>query len=239
MKKFLWLVSLLLAFAAHGAVISWNSGFASGGDVADDNSTGWSDTRTLSGMDGDIADVNVTLNISGGYNGDLYIYVSHGDTISVLMNRVGRTGTTPFGYGDSGLNVTFNDQATQSKDIHMYQSVANYSISGGTEWRPDGRTVDPKFALDTVSSTASLSSFNGLSGNGGWTLFVADVSGGGFSHIESWGLDVSSVSTVPEPVNVALVIFLCLGLVGATARRFAAKKPLSGDGQKRFGSIRP
>src|SRR5688572_4200414 len=120
MKRLLRLGLFLLCVAhAHAAVIySWNSGFANNGYVPDGNTTGWADTRTISGLAEEISDVNVTLNVSGGYNGDLYVYLQHDSGFSVLLNRVGRTTTTPFGYGDAGLNVTFNDDAAQTTDIH-------------------------------------------------------------------------------------------------------------------------
>ena len=36
-----------------------------------------------------ISDLKVSLNISGGWNGDLYAYLSHGSDYTVLLNRVG------------------------------------------------------------------------------------------------------------------------------------------------------
>ena len=73
---------------------SWNSGFLNSGVVPDGNSTGWSDTRNLSGIaQNSILDLNVTLQLSGGWNGDLYAYLTHGTGFSVLLNRVGRTGS--------------------------------------------------------------------------------------------------------------------------------------------------
>src|ERR1051325_4446840 len=61
----------------------FNSGFNNGGAIPDGNPTGWSDTHAISlALPGDgtttqINDVNVRLNISGGYNGDLYGYLVH------------------------------------------------------------------------------------------------------------------------------------------------------------------
>jgi hypothetical protein len=51
--------------------------------------------------------------------------------------------------------------------------------------------------------------------NGVWTLFFADVSGGGgTSQVNSWSLDLTAV---PEPVNVALgvfgAVFISFGLI--------------------------
>ncbi|MBS0659956.1 MAG: PEP-CTERM sorting domain-containing protein [Verrucomicrobia bacterium] len=155
-------------------------------------------------------DVEVTLNISGGLNGDYYVYLVHstpgGTGFSVLLNRVGRTTGSPFGYGDSGLTVTFSGSALN--DIHTYQTVTNPgggALTGGT-WSPDARNVDPA-TVDTIDPrTATLASFNGLNANGTWTLFVADVASLGQGTLISWGLHLQGV---PEPGTVAA------GAVGA------------------------
>src|SRR2546428_13168220 len=44
-----------------------------------------------------ITDVNVTLNISGNFNGDLYGYLSVGSGLSRLLNRTGRTAANRLG----------------------------------------------------------------------------------------------------------------------------------------------
>src|SRR5438105_1343509 len=109
-------VVLLLALAgtAQAAVYTYNSGFANGGVIPDGNPVGMSDTRTISdwAANSHITDINVSINVSGGWNGDLYAYVSHGSTgFAVLLNRVGRTSSSSFGYGDAGFNITFADSA--------------------------------------------------------------------------------------------------------------------------------
>jgi subtilisin-like proprotein convertase family protein len=224
MKRFA-IVAFALALnivSGHAAVISWNSGFDNNGVVPDGAPTGWSDTRTVSGLGAGITDVKVTLNVSGGYNGDLYVYLAYNGGTAVLLNRVGRASGNAFGYGDSGLNVIFSDAAAQPTDIHLYQTVNGYSISSGTEWRPDARATDPATVLDTDARTQLLNGFNGMDPNGAWTLFAADMSGGGVSQIESWGLDIS-VSAVPEPVSAALTVF-GVTVVGAAARRMITRR---------------
>ena len=144
----------------------------------------------------------MVLSLAGGYNGDLYGYLMHGSGFTVLLNRVGRTGSAPLGYGDAGLNVTFDDEAVGPADIHAYQSVSSYSVSGGTAWRPDARDVNPATVLATDVRSAFLSSFVGGDPNGEWTLFVADLSGGEVSEVTSWGL----VIAVPEPGQVLVLI---------------------------------
>ena len=119
------------------------------------------------------------------------------------MNRVGMTSGNPDGYPNSGMLVTLTSAST-ANDIHFYQNFSPaYNGSGqltGT-WQADGRTSP----LDT--SRGSLSSFNGLDPNGTWTLFFADLSPGDQSTLVSWSLDIT---TVPEPVPLALAIFAAL-----------------------------
>src|SRR3954471_17228093 len=79
----------------------FTSGFSTT-NVPDGNPAGWADSRAVSGIHdpGDVAhtsiitDVSVRLNISGGYNGDLYGYLRLNDgtntVLTVLLNRVGQ-----------------------------------------------------------------------------------------------------------------------------------------------------
>ena len=122
------LALLAMTAASRAATYTFNfsSGFANAGTILDGNATGWSDTRTLSGIaDASIVDLNVSLNIAGGFNGDLYVYLTHDSGFSVLLNRVGRTAANAFGYSNAGLNVTFDDAASNG-DVHLYQNVAGY-----------------------------------------------------------------------------------------------------------------
>jgi hypothetical protein len=105
-------------------------------------------------------------------------------------------------YGDPGFVITLS--ASGMADLHNYQDHSpSYNGNGqliGT-WQPDG----PGF-----------SSFNTLDPNGTWTLFLADISSGSQSRIDTWGLEIE---VVPEPVNVALAIFgMAFALVIARRR---------------------
>src|ERR1051325_8933224 len=110
-------VAFGLNLTAHAALYSFafNSGFANLGNVPDGNLSGWSDQRTQSGMLQQICYVDVKLNITGGYNGDLYAYISHDNVLIPLLNRVGVGTGNAFGSADSGFDVTFTASGT---DIH-------------------------------------------------------------------------------------------------------------------------
>jgi hypothetical protein len=204
----------MLACAAHSATYTFNSGFASGGAIPDGNPTGWSDTRTISGWSAgsQITALDVSLNVSGGFNGDLYCYLSHGSGFSVLLNRVGVSSANSFGYGDTGFAITLNDSG--AFNVHSYQANGG-TLNGNGQltgtWRPDGRNIGPASSgatFDSTSPSTPLSEFNNLDPNGGWTLFFADMSAGGQSTVVNWSLDITAV---PEPVNGALMIFAAAG----------------------------
>ncbi len=172
--------------------------------IPDGNPVGIVSTTNLSGLTTGITSVQLDLHITGGFNGDLYAYLlGPNGGFAVLLNRVGLAGGNPFGYGDSGLNITLADGYS---NIHNYQSGA-YTISSGQlvgTWSPDGRNIDPQSLgsfFDSASTAASLGVFNGANPNGQWTLFVGDLAGGGGSStLVSWGLTIA----IPEPRTWAL-----------------------------------
>jgi subtilisin-like proprotein convertase family protein len=175
--------------------------------VPDGQPAGISDVENISSSVSQIGSVEVALSITGNFNGDLYCYLQHDGALSVLLNRVGRTAINPYGYADCGFNVLLSDTSTNG-NIHTYESLvtlaAGLPLTGA--WQPDGRTTSPATVLDTDPSTAPLSVFDGLDANGAWTLFIADMSPGGTSELDSWEL---ILNPVPEPS------ILALGLLGA------------------------
>jgi subtilisin-like proprotein convertase family protein len=224
MKSMTLIIAVLLLALARPAqadfVQNFNTGFQNGGVIPDGNLTGWTDVRTLSGAPGGpITDVSVTLNLSGGWNGDLYAYLVHNSGFAILLNRVGRGTGNSAGYGDAGMNVVLNDAA--SMNLHSY---GGGGVPTGP-YAPDGRNISPLSSPATFSLTspsAMLGSFNGLNANGNWTLFIADVSPGDQSTLTSWGLDIAAV---PEPASLieGSVAVLFLGAVIGLYRLKGAK----------------
>lgn len=205
------ILSLAASLVTQAALFSttYSSGFQNGGVIPDGTLDGLSDTRTISGVGGPIQDIQVTLNFSGGYNGDLYFYLVHGSDMVVLINRVGVSSSDPFGYSGSGMNITLSTSAANG-DIHNYGG----GIASGT-YTADGRAIDPlsnPSAFDAVGTT-SLADFIGADANGSWTLFMADAVGGGNpSTLNSWSLEITAV---PEPTTIALSCFGGIfGIVG-------------------------
>ena len=226
MKKKLTLILAVTALLVVGANVAqatfysytYNSGFSTT-TVPDGNLTGWVDSRTVSGIPNigggattpQIVDVNVRLNLSGGYNGDLYGYLrlqdeNNATVLTVLLNRVGTgSGGEPqfsFGYSTAGMNVTLDDEATPL--IH-----GTASPGSGVSYKPD-------------SGAGSLADFDGKSANGTWTFFLADLSWGEVTTVTNWGLDIE---VVPEPVTWALIGF-CLVVGSVQAMRWQQRRQL-------------
>ena len=186
MKKIILSGAVLASLiAAQGTIYTtnWNSGFANNGIVPDHNFSGWTDNRKVTAMPaGTLQDVRVTLDIAGGWNGDLYAYLVHEGGFTVLLNQVG---PGAFGYGDTGFAVTLSDSGTA--DLQNYQAHSpGYNGNGQLTgiWQADG----VGFAAGNFLSTSP---------NGTWSLFIADLSGGGVSTVQSWGLQMDIVA-VPE-----------------------------------------
>ncbi len=186
LQSLVWLLALSAAVQTEAALYTYSgSSYA----IPDGNPNGAFSTIAVGGAASSITHIGVNFNISGGYNGDLYGYLSYNGVLVTLLNRVGTGGGDSFGYGDAGFNVSLDDGAAHG--IHNY---LNYSDPGGGvltgTWSPDGGT---------------LASFNGQNPNGTWSLFFADLSGGGGqATLNGWSLDITAV---PEPVNVALGVF--------------------------------
>ena len=171
--------------------------------IPDDNPAGVQDLRTITSGIGQITSLRVRLKIVGGFNGDLYAYLSHGNGLSVLLNRPGRTATDPYGYPDSGFDVVFSDSA--QADIHDYElftrPTAGSPLSGS--WQPDARFIDPESVTDSSIRSTMLNKFSGLVPAGDWILFLADLDPGGLSKLDSWALEITGIPKAPPPVTWA------------------------------------
>lgn len=205
LKTYLTLTgALLLAATAAQATVYNYTGSAIG--IPDANPAGISSTITVSGAAiNTVRDVNVTLNLSGGYNGDLYGYLLGPDgTMAILLNRIGRTsdtGAASFGNSGTSMIITLDDSA--STDVHLAGSGA---LTGS--YQSDGRNINPYNALDSSARNLTLdyafAEANNRAVNGTWTLFLADMSGGDVMTLNGWSLDITAV---PEPSTWALIIF--------------------------------
>lgn len=147
-----------------GDGITYTGGGSSLSQVIPDNTpagVGYAINFSATGVS--ISDISITLNISGGYNGDLYAYVSHGDTLVQLLNPNGAVSTSGFN------NVTFGETGS--------------SIPTGGSGSLGGNYV----------AYGNLSLFNGTDPNGQWTIFFADMNPGDTSTLNSFTLTITAV----------------------------------------------
>lgn len=180
-------------------------------------------TRLVSEPLPPLAGLRVTLDLAGpdGFLGDLFVTLQHeSGAYAVLLNRPGRDAIRPEGYGDQGLNVTFD---LAGPDIHTYRETLGGPPAGGLLtgiWSADGRTADPA-AVETGSPrNALLSAFQGVEPQGEWILFLADVNPGGQVFLNSWDLEFTPI---PEPRS-GLLLATCLSLTALLRRRGRGQK---------------
>lgn len=211
MKKTVALICVVSSFQANAISFHFTGNEKS---IPDNQASGVFDRQNIITDIGSITDLNVSLEISGDFNGDLYALLVHeSGAYSVLLNRTGRSSADVLGATGDGLAVTLDDQA--ASDIHL-QRTGSGLLSG--TFQPDAREADPDFVTDTSGRTAFLSSFNGINPNGYWTLYLADINSVGESRLEGWSLDFNSAITVPEDLSGWWVLFT-FGILVALKKR--------------------
>ncbi|MES2707917.1 MAG: PEP-CTERM sorting domain-containing protein [Verrucomicrobiota bacterium] len=196
----LFVLALACCEAPAGAATTTVS-FSPGLAIPDNSTVGVADIQMISSNITDIRSVEISLTITGGFNGDYYVYLEHGGSHTILMNRAGLTPTENLGYAGSGVNVIFTADAVNG-DIHLYQRQPAGQPAGTGPltglWQPDGRDVNPLVAFDNVPRSSLLNAFNGQDASGLWTLFAADRSSGALGTFSGWSLTITG-EAVPEP----------------------------------------
>ena len=226
----------LAAFADPAAYLYTTTGLPA--TIPDNNANGYQNSFTASGIPGPIMDMTITLNLTGGFNGDLYVALDYNNTTAVLLNRVGLSAVNSVGYPDSGFNITLDDSATS--DVHFYQTVS-YTLNGSGQltgsWQPDGRLISPLSSGAAIAGATrgnTLGVFDGMDPNGTWTLFAADLSPGGISTLAGYSL---AIIAVPEPNSLALIG--CVGACGWLWWRLVQRRKGATTGTPATDKIRP
>src|SRR6266536_2077218 len=117
-------LALTCGFTASAQTVTSTTNFVVDRAIPDGNLSGLASAKIISTPVVYATDVNVTLKLTGTFNGDLYCYLTHRSGYSVLLNRVGRLGDSNLGYSDDGFNVTFDDAAANG-DVHVYRLTLN------------------------------------------------------------------------------------------------------------------
>jgi len=129
----------------------------------------------VTNLSGPIQDVEVSLNLTHTFDGDLEVFLtSPAGTKVELINREG-------GSSDNFTGTFLDDAAT----IPVYAGLGPFSGA----YRPD----------------AALSAFNGQDPNGIWTLTVMDDAGADVGAIVDWAITLHTAASVANtsPVSIA------------------------------------
>lgn len=224
MKKILLTIGLgaTLALNAAATMVNWYSAVVNNGTIADNSSAGstfstsgagWSGTWASGGT---IENINVYLNLSGGYNGDLYGYLVYNDGTTtrteILLNRIGGGNLAAAGSGFGSGTDAGSFASLQAVGVRI-SDTGSSAINGVT---PGAATAVAAGNYTPDSAATFASTFNNLNSGGTWTLFLADLATGDQSTLVNWGLDIT---VVPEPATWALIIFGALTGATVVARR--------------------
>ena len=130
-------------------------------------------TRTVSGLAGVITDINVTVNLTHPYVGELYVtLISPANTPVILANYLG-------GSGDNYTNTTFDDEAA------TYISTGSPPFTG---------SFKPYF---------NLAQLDGRDPNGTWKLRLDDAVSGNTGTLLNWSLQISYGTPDPQTTTDA------------------------------------
>ena len=185
------LIPFSLAMTANEAPGSWSDGFsqyvgAPGGVISSNGysgpafnvSDGGTASRTLAiGATGPITDLDVDLDVSHSYVGDLTFVLTHLDT-GTSVTLVDRPGHPASQYGCSGSDIlaTLDDEATDPIEDEC---------AGGTP------TINGTFTPENP-----LSAFDGEDVSGDWQLTVVDAITPDGGRVNGWTLQITTAEWV-------------------------------------------
>jgi subtilisin-like proprotein convertase family protein len=150
-----------------------------GGAIPDAGLGTFSNTLAV-GDFGPVGDVDVNLQITHTWVGDLQVDLTHGATTVRVVDRPGEPVIGAFGCStDNFAAVTLDDEAGGGAIEN--QCAAN--LAG--DFTPNN----------------PLSAFDGAEKNGNWTLTVTDLGGGDTGSVNSWSIDIGGAGDplCPEP----------------------------------------
>jgi len=143
-----------------------------------DNNTGGVSSDIVIGASGTISDVNLDLDITHTYIGDLTISVSFNGTTVLLADPANTCSSNNI------TNVTFDDASSNG-------AFSANTCTGGTN--------DSPAYTGTYNAENPLSVFNGMNQAGTWTITVVDGANQDTGTLDDWCLEITSTGTTPSP----------------------------------------
>jgi uncharacterized repeat protein (TIGR01451 family) len=166
--------------------------------IPDNTPAGATSTANVSGVPGAITNVQVQVNATHTWVGDLVISLTSpgGTTVTLLDQPNVPLGT--FGCSNNDVNVLFADGQPDPESV----------CSGAP---PQGNTADPWPVTDASPVPGdAMADFNGEDANGTWTLTISDNGGGDTGTLVDWELIITPVATgtcevCPANADVSIV----------------------------------
>lgn len=170
-------------FGGGGAGTTYSSGTVNGA-IPDNSPVGLSNTINV-GDSGTIGDVNVTLNVSHTWTGDLIATLTHGATSVVIVDRPGVPAVSTFGCAeDNWVNLVLDDQAGSP-----IENACAPNLTG------------------SFTPNNPLSAFDGADSAGNWTLTLTDNAAADTGSLVSWSVTIGGAGEpLCEPAECFLVI---------------------------------
>jgi subtilisin-like proprotein convertase family protein len=179
---------------------AYTSGTISPSQIIPDNSpvgASYGFNFTVTGLS--ISAVTLTLNLSGGFNGDMYGYLQHNGALMELFN--------PGSFSAGGASGTALNLILSSSSATSLSTASAAQLAAG----------------NTYAAAGNLNGCKSADPNGLWTLYFADQSAGDQMTLNSFNLSITATSAVPEPVNVALGIFGGVLAIWSVRRQLKAR----------------
>ncbi len=162
-------------------------------DVPDNMASGASDEIQI-GLLQQIEDLDVSLDITHSYVGDLVVALEHVDTGTTvtLLDRPGLPGVDDqFGCGGEDIDVTLDDEATEAAEDTC------------------DREVSPSIR-DRLSPSSSLTAFDGMFFEGTWRLTVSDNLAEDVGVLNQWCL-LPMLGDAQQPPEIQGAMFEIFG----------------------------
>jgi len=143
-----------------------------------------SNIQTVTGVTGNISDLNLGVKINHTWVGDLQVDLSHlGVTAVVVIDLMGHVTLDCAGCGNDNIDVVLDDDGTGG------------AIEAQCNATPPAAGSPPSF-----TPANPLSAFDGLVANGAWTLRARDGCSADTGSIISWSLSfLNGTSTACAP----------------------------------------